>query len=137
MSNLLHSQIVARFLYLLVDAQLLANTELINASVLLQNAVFLSLNIDNLANVQAADQVLCDDVRRFNHQVVNILTSQSHEQSLLKAHQGELIAAVVANHLVGPNTYVQVVTLGFRLLESFDDAWVEQIATRLVVNDLV
>jgi len=78
-------------------------------------------------DIQALDEVFCQNVGGTDDNVVDMLAGQGHEHSFLDGHDGIVNTLVIPCHVVIPNAYVKEVPEIFCLLQPFQMPVVEKI----------
>jgi hypothetical protein len=79
--NLVDSQFIVVIWDLNINSELFCECELVNMSVLRLDLVILAHYVDDLFKIQTLNQVLGDHERSTNHNIVDVLTAESHQYS--------------------------------------------------------
>ena len=109
----LHSQLTFFLFKFLIKSQLFWNSIRVDLAKLFKDLVFLCIYMNNFLNIKAVYKVFCDYIGCANHYLINVLAWQGHQNTFLASLKGELIALVILNHVIVPNTNVQEISTFF------------------------
>jgi hypothetical protein len=79
--DLVDSQFIVVIRDLNINSELFCECELVNMSVLRLDLVILAHDVDDLFKIQTLNEILGDHERSTNHNIVNVLTAESHQNS--------------------------------------------------------
>ena len=92
-------------------------------------------DMNDLLNVQALDQVLSDDVWCADHNFIDMLACQRHQDSFLEAHDRVAFASVITSHLVIPNANVEESSLLLGQFKPPQMPMMQDVPATLDIND--
>ena len=78
--------------------------------------IFIGFRVHYLGNVETLNLVLGDLIVASDHNIVDILACENHEDALMERQDRVLASLEIVHDIVAPHSYIEEVSHGLRLL---------------------
>ena len=136
LSDSLNSNIAVNFKFL-ENTHFFCDRVRVDVFVLFEDVVLVGIRVSNFRYVQGFNHIFGNLIVAADNHIVNVFAGEDHEDTLVQRKDWVVATLEIVHDIISPNSYIEEVSHGFRLLEGLNMTVVKQIKTTLNENHLV